>query len=147
MLQTPPPSGPPYLGNLRWVVERNTPFHRGWGKQNTSVEVELSGNTLWWKIIENPLSHHFLDSRLSGASLRINFGQEMQSLLMQWMGTHLPMQGTQVPSLVQEDFTATKPVHHIDWAYMPRACAPQEGKPLRWEAHALQPERSPTHCN
>ena len=37
---------------------------------------------------------------------------------------------------VQEDFTccrAAKPVHHNYWAYVPRACTPQE-KPLCWEA-------------
>ena len=37
------------------------------------------------------------------------------SLVVQWLRIHLPMQGTQVRSLVQEDPTccgATKPVHH-----------------------------------
>ena len=37
------------------------------------------------------------------------------SLVPQWLGVHLPMQGTGVPSLVQEDPTcheATKPVNH-----------------------------------
>ena len=37
------------------------------------------------------------------------------SLVAQWLRIHLPMQGTQVQALVQEDPTcrrATKPVHH-----------------------------------
>ena len=37
------------------------------------------------------------------------------SLVAQWLGIHLPMQGTRVPALVREDPTcrrATKPVHH-----------------------------------
>ena len=37
------------------------------------------------------------------------------SLVAQWLRIHLPMQGTRVQSLVQEDPTchgATKPVHH-----------------------------------
>ena len=37
------------------------------------------------------------------------------SLVEQWLRIHLPMQGTQVQALVQEDPTcrgATKPVHH-----------------------------------
>ena len=37
------------------------------------------------------------------------------SLVVQWLRIHLPMQGTQVRALVQEDPTchgATKPVHH-----------------------------------
>ena len=40
------------------------------------------------------------------------------SLVVQWMGIHLSMQGTQVWYLVQEDSAcrgATKPVHHNDW--------------------------------
>ena len=41
------------------------------------------------------------------------------SLVAQWLRLRLPMQGTQVRSLVQEDPTccgATKPVHHNYWA-------------------------------
>ena len=37
------------------------------------------------------------------------------SLVVQWLGICLPMQGTRVPALVQEDPTccrATMPVHH-----------------------------------
>ena len=39
------------------------------------------------------------------------------SLVVQWLGIHLLMQGTQVPFLVREDSTccgATKPLHHND---------------------------------
>ena len=38
---------------------------------------------------------------------------------LQWLGIHLPMQGTQIWSLVWEDPTcrrAAKPVHHNNWA-------------------------------
>ena len=41
------------------------------------------------------------------------------SLVAQWLRIRLPMQGTQVRTLVQEDPTcrgATKPVHHNCWA-------------------------------
>ena len=37
------------------------------------------------------------------------------SLVVQWLGIYLPIQGTQVPSLVQEDLTChavTKPMRH-----------------------------------
>ena len=50
------------------------------------------------------------------------------------------MQEEWVPSLVREDSTcqgATKPVCH-NWAQ-----APQQEKPLQWEACALQLESSP----
>ena len=56
----------------------------------------------------------------------------------------LPIQGTQVQSLLQEDPTclrATKPMCHNYWA-----CAPQQGKTPQWEAHA--PQRvAPALCN
>ena len=66
--------------------------------------------------------------------------------------------GTRVQSLVWEDSTccgATKlvrhnywastlePVNHNYWAHAPRARAPQQGKPLRWEASASQLESGP----
>ena len=72
------------------------------------------------------------------------------------------MQGTRVWALVQEDPTcrgATKPVGHNYWAYtlestshkywarMPRARAPQQEKPLQWEAHAPQPRVAPARRN
>ena len=51
-----------------------------------------------------------------------------------------------VQSLVWEDTTchgATKPVRRNYWAHVPRACAPQQEKPLKWRAHARQPEYLP----
>ena len=42
-------------------------------------------------------------------------GKRRASLVVQWFRIHLPMQGTQVQFLVQEDSTGhrtTKPVHH-----------------------------------
>ena len=67
--------------------------------------------------------------------------------------------GTRVQALVREDLTcrgATKPVHHNYWtcalepashnywACMPRAHAPQQDKPLQWEACAQQRRIAPT---
>ena len=80
------------------------------------------------------------------------------SLVAQWLRIHLPMQGTRVWALVQEDSTcrgATKPMcynywacapeptSHNYWAYAPRACAPQQEKPLQWEARAPQGRVAP----
>ena len=42
------------------------------------------------------------------------------SLVVQWLRIHLPMKGTQVQSLVQEDSTgygATKPMCHNCWSW------------------------------
>ena len=50
------------------------------------------------------------------------------SLVIQWLRICLPMQGTWVPSLVQEDFTchrAARPLHHNTETHGPRVCAPQ----------------------
>ena len=45
------------------------------------------------------------------------------SLVAQWLGICLPMQGTRVWALVREDptcRTAPKPVHHNYWAHVPQ---------------------------
>ena len=62
--------------------------------------------------------------------------EDETSLVAQWLRIQLPMQGTQVRSLVWEDPTchrATKLVRHNYWAY-----APQLLKPMRPRARALQ---------
>ena len=88
------------------------------------------------------------------------------SLVAQGLRIHLPMQGTQVWSLVQEDPTcrgATKPVRHNYWSpctlgpkchnYWAHvlqllkpaclACARQQEKPPQWEARAPQGRVAP----
>ena len=58
------------------------------------------------------------------------------SLVAQWLGIHLPMQGTRVRALAQEDPTcrrATKPVHHNYWG-----CTLEPMSHNYW-AHVLQP--------
>ena len=81
------------------------------------------------------------------------------SLVAQWLRIRLPMQGTRVRSLVWEDPTccgATKALRHNYWAcalkpvchnYVPRARAPQQEKPLQWEACASQRRVAPARCN
>ena len=57
------------------------------------------------------------------------------SLVAQWLRIRLPMQGTQVRSLVREDTPcsgATKPVSHNDWA-----CALEPASHSYW-AQVLQ---------
>ena len=54
--------------------------------------------------------------------------REKTSLIVQWIRIRLPMQGTWVQSLVQEDstcFGAIKPVHHICWPHVPHVRKPQ----------------------
>ena len=78
------------------------------------------------------------------------------SLVIQWLTICLPMQETRVQSLMWGDSTcqgATKPVCRNYWAcaleprnhgaWVPRAHAPQQEKPLQWEAHAPHKEPPP----
>ena len=82
--------------------------------------------------------------------------------MAQWLKILLPIQGTRIQALVQEDPTcrgATKPMHHNYWACalepqatttearVPRARAPQQEKPPQWEAPAPQRRVAPTRCN
>ena len=71
-------------------------------------------------------------------------------LVVQWLRILLPMQGTQVWSLVQEDSTshgATKPESQNDWACAPGACARQQEDPPQWEVRAPQQRVAPVCCN
>ena len=57
---------------------------------------------------------------------------EGASLVAQWLGICLPMQGTRVRALVWEDPTcrgAAGPVSHNYWACASGACAPQQERP------------------
>ena len=77
--------------------------------------------------------------------LSIRFGT---SLVAQWLRIHLPMQGTRVRALVQEDPTccgATKPVHHNYWAW---ALGPTNCKYWARVPQLLKPVRlKPVLCN
>ena len=69
------------------------------------------------------------------------------SLVVQWLGVCLPMQGTRVRALVWGDPTcrgATGPVSHSYWACASGACAPQQERPWRWEARAPRWGVAPT---
>ena len=109
-----------------------------------------------------PFIEQILFDHLLGDRHWANKNQCRTSLLVQWLRIRLPMQGTRVRTLVWEDPTcrrATKPVHHNDWAcalepashnywaHVPRARAPQQEKPPRWEARALQRRVAPTRHN
>ena len=61
------------------------------------------------------------------------------SLVAQWLGICLPVQGTWVRALVGEDPTcrgAAGPVSHGCWACASGARAPRREGPRQWEARA-----------
>lgn len=101
---------------------------------------------------------NFVLCRVTGCFLK---GWMRTSLVAQWMGAYLPMQGTPVQALVWQDFTccrATKPVcrsfwahalepsNHNCWAHALQILKPMHsslgsatrGLSLHWEACALQ---------
>ena len=75
----------------------------------------------------------------AGASTSKSNSYSRASLVAQWLRICLPMQGTRVRALDQEDPTcrvATGPVSHTYWACTSGACAPQQERPRWWEACA-----------
>ena len=69
------------------------------------------------------------------------------SLVAQWLGIHLPMQGTRVRALVLEDPTchgATKPVCHNYWAHVPQLLKPTQLEPVLRNKRSHRKEK-PTH--
>ena len=95
----------------------------------------------------------------SGYVLKSSLGA---SLVAQWLRIHLPMQGTQVWTVVREDPTchgatkpmrhnywacALEPISHNYWAHVPRVHALQQENPPQWEARARQRRVAPTYCN
>ena len=72
------------------------------------------------------------------------------SLVAQWLGVRLPMQGTRVRAPVREDPTccgAAGPVSHGCWACASGACAPQREGPRRGVAPACRNWRGSSHRN
>ena len=71
------------------------------------------------------------------------------SLVAQWLKIHLPMQGTRVRALFQEDATcrgATKPVHHNYWAWVPQLLKPAHLEPVLRNKRSHRNEK-PMHRN
>ena len=71
------------------------------------------------------------------------------SLVEQRLRIHLPMQGTRVQPLVQEDPTcrgATKPVHHNYWAHVLQLLKPVRLEPVLRNKRSHRKEK-PTQCD
>ena len=126
--------------------------------QGSTVYIcEASSQSKWWHT-------HYLHPQIF-FSIFVNPPSKLPcqtSLVAQWIRIHLPVQGTWVGPLVQEDLTchgATKPVRHNYWT-----CALEPMRCSYWslqaeslcsatrEARALQLQSSPwaamkTRCN
>ena len=72
------------------------------------------------------------------------------SLVVQWIGLCQPVQGTWVPSLVQEDSThheTAKPMRHNYRSLHAWSLCPPQEKPLQREALTPQQKVAPARCN
>ena len=106
-----------------------------------------------WKeqdLFQNTLLPRNEGKRMSQPTNKRSFKKQKSlrtSLVVQWLRIHLPMEGMQVWSLVQEDSTchrATKSMCCNYWNLHPRAHTPQQGTPLQWEVRASQLESGPS---
>ena len=96
------------------------------------------GATEEWKALETTTKVH--KNYLNLKSMTV-YGT---SLVAQWLRICLPMQGTQVLSLLQEGSTchaATKPACHDHWAHAPgsRVATPEPVCHNSWSSSALEP--------
>ena len=108
---------------------------------------------MWIFSFENGLKHHlpyflclsgWVDEGINETKLA-----NRASLVAQWLRICLPMQGTQVRSLVQEDPTccgATKSVSHNYWARVPQLLKPVRLEPVLRNKRSHHNEK-PTHHN
>ena len=117
--------------------------------------------SLFGEAFKKKLSLNSLDMVSVSPFKMLKINDLWASLVVQWLTIRLPMQGTRVRSLVQEDPTccgATKPTCHNYWACALEpvshnfwACVPQLLKPARLEP-MLRNKRShrnekPSHHN
>ena len=81
---------------------------------------QADGNVNWFsqsgKLFSSKADHTYAQHLRDPMARSVAHGNGCRtSLVVQWLGVQLPMQGTQVPSLVQDDPTgprATKPTRH-----------------------------------
>ena len=110
----------------------NTLLNNQWVKEEITREIrtylETNGN-------ENTMHQNLWDASLRGKFIPVNAyikKVKRASLVMQWLRICLPMQGTRVWPLVQEDPTcrgAAGPVSHNYWACASGACTTQQERP------------------
>ena len=95
----------------------------------------------WEKIFANKATNRRLISKIYKRFMKLDINKTGLPWWLHGQRIHLPMQKTQVRSLVWEHSTccrATKPMGHNYWAR-----APQQEKPPQWEAGTPQLESSP----
>ena len=107
------------------------------------IKIRIVGNedSFSWKYsmsVQNGSQNQLLEGRVAEAFKHLL----CTSLVVQRIRIHLPMQGTQVQSLIQEDLTgsgATEPVCHNYLACNSRAQEPQPLNPCAVTTEALAP--------
>ena len=108
-----------------------------WMCRSSGQEQSLTGKMHFWVFVGKETSAWWSERgeqrAPEGPWKRYHLKIELRaSLVAQWLGIHLPMQGTRVHAPVREDPTcrgATRPVSHNYWACASGACAPQQERP------------------
>ena len=110
---------------------------------------------------ENTFFPQILYKHSSASKIKLKFLHSGASLVAQWLRIRLPMQGTQVRALVQEDPTChgvTKPMCHNYWActleptshnhwtHVPQLLKPVHLEPVLRNKRSHHNEK-PMHCN
>ena len=172
-----------YLGTLLRTIARDTAFQialRDCSKEAreepgyTRALLKKTHVVKRQKIIAN---HKKQTNKKNPRHLKLKPQVNGASLVAHWLRIPLPMQGTRVGALLQEDPTcwgttkpmchnywacALEPLSHNYWARVPqllspwattpeaharRAHAPQQENPPQWEAHAPQRRVAPARHN
>ena len=158
----------------KWLWTRSTmetgrpvPFRNTEPGPPTSCLAFLSSLYIWEaqrvsaEVKHDPISHRTESLIYSNLKLISKPPLGFPGVVAQWLRIRLPMQGTRVQALVQEDPTcrgATKPVRHNYWACALEpashnywACVPQLLKPACLETvprnKRSHRNEKPAHCN
>ena len=118
--------------------------------------LKTAGGWSWEASLElwDAYSQRYLTlDQIYDAGLKYFYNQKKRflgtSLVAQWLRICLPMQGTRVWSLVQEDPTchgATKPTCHNYWAHVPQLLKSTHLDPVLRNKRSHRNEK-PAHCN
>ena len=133
------------------------PFNDGEGYESTINRIYrlVCSYRMQWNLVSRarvglrvPLSLLFSEQVFLN-SIHLRNYDYWTSLVVQWLRIRLPMQGTRVRALVQEDPTcrgATKPVCHNYWAHVPQLLKPTRLEPVLCNKRSHRNEE-PAHHN
>ena len=133
----------------------------GWGGRNVQTHLQLPYKSSLAETLTQSRAEkfkelgggatisHLPDQKITHILNLLKKRIEGTSLVVQWLRIGLPMQGTWVRSLGQENPTcrgATKPVHHNYWAHVPQLLKTMHLDPVLCNKRS-HPNEKPAHRN